>query len=631
MGFQLPPPAQTRAIIIGIEDYPGMGSEHSVPGAVTAAVNFARWFVNRGGSASQIEIWLAPGRETEARELCKQAKLDNASICYFNEHNFVQALDKPHPPMIDGKFLIVYWCGHGMVSGDVSSHYLVLPEAEPHQMRCISLQNWQRLFQSSNWQKFSHQLWIIDACRNDWGSKFRPNVQRWNIQKPAKVSRCTICACSVGETTTATSDQGPLFSHRLLDALSETDERDIWPNFVQIAQTLAASSLIENGLSRQPVLVLEHWDGTLMTGQGLTGPTPEQMLGEIPWPTGDFLKHLNATLGCAPASGSKPDLRSIDDIVSYLFTLPQADNVSPLYDYLERVARASGSVDLKLWLAARLTAAQRQELNKRLSEDEVQARLSLWYQTDDTGHSIAADLQILNAACGIQPWSSGGARSVQDRTVHTILGDWMRELNERVGTRKLKLEIELCMPLELLSSTQLDIATVPLTEDDEVRFGEDHPVLLRSTDRYKAVGKRRRFEKIAPPIFARLGSNAHMPVRWTHSNTEKPLWKAEFTADTLGAPVWLGFDVQRTGCTPLEQAVTEGLPAVLWFRESETIADFGQLQASLEKLLHTTLDKLPEALSAWRNQSLATAKPALLLDDPGRAPPMWSDWNQPGE
>lgn len=369
----------------------------------------------------------------------------------------------------------------------------------------------------------------------------------------------------------------------------------------------------------------------MVLGQGLAGATPEQMIERVAWPMQDFQRCAKAALAVVPVFAAQPKLNSVEDIVLCLHRLPKVDNIPPLYDFLERVARESESAEIADWLSQRITAAQRAGLNRRLNQGPVNALLSLWYQNDEGAHSIAADLQIIDGGSGIQPWSSGGSKAVSVDMVEVLLSEWMQEVNDRVGRRSLKLNIELCMPMDLLSSTELDIATIPLADGDEVRFGEDHLVLLRSADRYKAHSKWRRFDRFAPAIFARLGLVRASPIRWTHSIDETAHWKGEMMSNVAEAPIWLGFHPQRTGCVPLEQAVAEGLPAVVWFRASDTVADMSQLHASLEELLLASLDELPDALAKWRRGPLAIAKPALLLDDPDRKPPMWSSWNQPGE
>jgi len=630
MQVQLPPIAETRAIIIGVEDYPHLTTAGAVPGAVQSALNFARWFIGQGGDASQIELWLAPKKGEDLEELRDRANLGEASVRRFCDSGFVREWDLPHRPFDQGSFLIVYWCGHGAVSGDVSNHYVILPDAKPDQFRSISLQNWQAFFQTGSWKRFSHQLWIVDACRNDWGAKFKPNAQGWTVEKPGSVRRCTISACAVGETAITTSSNGPEFSRKLIDAFGR-DPKGSWPDFVQSARMLAASAIIDSDQSRHPVVVLEDWDGTAVRGRGLAGATPEQMLERLAWSIQDFQRCARAALAVVPVFAAQPKMSSVEDIVASLHNLQKVDNIPPLYDFLERVARESNSDEIADWLSQRVTAAQRAGLNRRLTQGPVSALLSLWYQNDEGAHSIAADLQIIDRASGIQSWSSGGLRAVSEDTVGTLLGEWMREVNDRVGRRSLKLNIELCMPMDLLSRTQLDIATIPLADGDEVRFGEDHLVLLRSADRYKTRGKWRRFDRFAPAIFARLGSIRRNPVWWAHSNNETASWKSEMMSGAADAPIWLGFHPQLTGCAPLEQAVAEGLPAVVWCRASDTVADMAQLHASLEELLLAPLDELPDALAAWRRGPLAIAKPALLLDDPGREPPMWSQWNQPGE
>jgi hypothetical protein len=237
---------------------------------------------------------------------------------------------------------------------------------------------------------------------------------------------------------------------------------------------------------------------------------------------------------------------------------------------------------------------------------------------------------MIDATGGEHVWQRVDAKPVTPDTMEHTVGQWLQDVY-----RRLKLEtvlvVELYLPRPMLTSGTLDTASIPLAAGGKLRFGEDHVALLRCTDRYKGRIKRQRWNRLAPAILLRLGQPADR-LRWASAGDVEDEIKDAFLSEAADAPVWLGFDTfSCSDAQPLDNALSVGLPAVIWLR-AEDDATIGSIQPKLRQLLNSPLDKLPAALQAWRERQPAGSGRAVsvLLDNPAHFPAIWKPWAQPG-
>lgn len=633
MSIHLPAPDQVRAIVVGIERYAGLGQRFTAHGAAKGAFSFAHWLIERKVSPSSIALWISMADGSDAGQASHSAGLAGVATREFASEDFRGAMSQPDGMLTDGQFLVVYFCGHGVVSREGSTQIqqlLVLPEATKTQLRCIAIPNWQDLFHGNGWERFRQQLWVVDACRDQWSNAMPTTLDKWVPGKVYEVKQCSMFSCGTGETAAITSDQGPRFTRELITTLKSRSPADRdWPDFVEAFNEAATRLRDESSSSQDPVLLMgADWSGsTLMPAPDLAA----QLLGhlaDLSWPNKDFLPYLKR-VDIQSEFAEPLDLgRAVDRICN----LMAVRGLPPVLEFAARVARAADSPTLEDWVKSRLSAQQMAELAQCLEADGGKARLSLWYR-DDAGHScIEGDLEILDAGGGLSTWTRPDAKSVTADTLVKVIGQWLDEVYAHVGTNT-DVVVELYLSRKLLTSSALDTAVIQTDDGEDIRLGRDLAVLLRSTDRYKGRMKRQRWTREAPEILSRLDAADANALHWADTADARKLVPAAFLAKTKEAPVWLGFESAcQAGEALLDTALTEGLPAVIFLRASSDPATMAPLLAQLQRLLRSSLDQLPGALRDWRSarQDEASKTASLLLDDPGHFPKIWAPFTQPG-
>ncbi|MBB4224885.1 VMAP-C domain-containing protein [Variovorax guangxiensis] len=633
MPIQLPAPDQVRAIVVGIERYAGLGERFTAHGAAKGAFSFAHWLIERKVSPASIALWISMADGSDPGHASSAASLAGVATREFVSEDFRRAMSQPDGIFADGQFLMIYFCGHGVVSREGSTHVqqlLVLPEATPSQLRCIAIPNWQDLFHGSGWERFRTQLWIVDACRDQWSNAMPTVLERWNPDTVHPVKQCSMFSCGTGQTASITSDQGPRFTRELIATLGSKPppDRD-WPDFVQAFNEAATRLRDESASSQDPVLLMGvDWSGSsLMPAPDLAAQLLEH-LAELSWANKEFLPYLK-----------RVDIRSdftepldLNLAVDRLRNLMTVRGIPPILEFAARVARAANAPKLEAWVKARLSPQKMAELTECLATDGGKARLSLWYR-DDAGHvCIEGDLEILDAGGGLRTWSRPPAKPVAADTLVQVIGQWVADAYAHVGPNA-DLVVELYLSRRLLTSSALDTAVIQTDEGEDIRLGRDLSVLLRSTDRYKGRMKRQRWQREAPAILSRLDAAGANALHWAGTPDTRKLVPAAFLTKTKEAPVWLGFESAcQTGEALLDTALTEGLPAVIFLRASSDSAAMESLLAQLQQLLRSPLHQLPEALRGWRSAAAdeASKTASLLLDDPEHFPKIWAPFTQPG-
>lgn len=636
MSELLPPAAQACAIVVGIERFAGLGPDFAVPGAVAGALNFARWLVHgRSLPPSQLQLWLLDEADGAAASRVQAVGLAGCDLHRFCGNTFWQAMTRPPAAFAGSRFLCVYFCGHGVVSGERNDQLLVLPEATVHQFQCIDLENWRQLFSGSGsgWEAFGDQLWIADACRNSFGDAMKPLRRTWSLAPPTALRRCTMFACAVGETAAIDAAEGPRFTRALLAQLPAAPE-DAWPDFEAALRAAAAALRAHADSPQSPAMTPgEGWDG-LPLNLGGAGEEPlTRLIEEAQMGPVDLLRLLQAAM---PLHGP-PLPAEWRAALALLQGLSPVDGIPPALDFAERVARTQPLPAVRRWLDRRLTQQQRTELEDRLRRSPCRLRLQLWYREDVQPPLLEAELKVVQAGPGVKPWPRSPGLPTSAETLPEAIGAWLRAAYAAVPVEAtdVEIEIELYLPRKLLGDTAFDIAAVPLGGGDESRLGRDVSALLRCTDRYKGPRKLQNLKRHAPGILARLHQLGGPAARWALAGEAEELWARALTVSRADAPVWLAFDPAALGGQqPLDVALVEGLPAVLWLRVKGAAAAGAACAPQIfEPLLAGPSDALPQRLRDWRQRQPEPASSvALLLDDPDpyRLPALLREWSQPG-
>ena len=628
MGLMLPPAAQVHAIVVGVERY-ALGSSFDAPGAVAGALAFARWLVlQRGVPVASLDLWLEPLGGGDLATLADAAGLTGAQLHRFNGNTFFHAMKEPTGAALHGRFLVVYFCGHGLVSDSRSLQHLVMPEATESQLVCIDTDNWRELFKTAGWERYGHQLWVVDACRNTWTGALGLLPRPWSVGAVQAVSQCVMLSCASGQTSALDAVHGPRFTRELLPRLAAAAPGE-WPDFEQALRDTAAALRADPALAQSPTILLgQDWDGLPLLGSGLAGRRLADVVRDINW---DYARLKPYVTRAIPASASRAVPDDWPAALELLHGLLPHEGVPPHIDLAERLARATGDTVLRDWVESNTSAQQRAQLQQRMADAACRARLLLWYRDDGAPARIEGELQIIDVGAGVAPWPRAPAKPVVGDAVCATLGQWLQAVYDHVGSPALELEVEIYLPRRLLTAAAYDTAHVPMGKEPALRLGDDHPALLRCTDRYKGAVKLKRLQRHAPRILARLGVAGSDPLRWAETGEDCQALRSAFIADLPQAPAWLGFDpLEYGGEGPLDTAIDEGLPAVLWLREPLATGGRALLQASLRALLGGGLAELPGRLVDWRSRQTDAAgrTVALLVDDPARRPALLNAWTQ---
>ncbi len=621
----LPDAAQTCAIVVGIESYGPLGAAFAAPGAAAGALAFARWLVHaRGVPPAQVQLWLAPCDGRSATEHAPAAGLAGCDVRTFDGDTFHRAMFDP-PAAWPAGWLTVYVCGHGVVSGPHSDQYLVLPEATEKQFQCIDMKNWREHFRCPGWTRYRHQLWITDACRNTWGDAMKPQPRHWALGVVEPVPQCVMYACTSGGTANIDSKQGPRLTRELLARFAAAPAGG-WPAFDDALRGASEALRADPELAQVPALTIgtDWFETPLLVGHA--GPTLRQAFDGVGLSYDGLRPYVRHAL---PPQSLHAVPEGLDAAFELLAGLPDdAHGVPPLWDFAERVAHATGVPALRDWLDRHLTPLQRAALDRRLQDAGCRAHLLLWYRNDLVPATMEGELQVLDAGGGLQPWPRRPGRPVSRQTLLAVVGEWLQEVIQAASGVGLDLTVELYLPLDLLAAEAYDTATVPLPDGDERRLGREYPALLHCNERFKLAGRIERLVRNAPDILARLGQPGPVP-RWAQPGEAADALCAEFLGGEPQAPVWLVFDPAHCGGhAPLDLALKEGLPAVLWFRVPTDPAARADLLASLQALLTAPLDQLPQRLREFRKRppNAAARHVSLLLDDPARRPRQLTVW-----
>lgn len=626
----LPAPADVRALIIGIEEYTALGVDYRVPGAVAAAMSFARWLVTtRGVDSAAVELWLVPAEGTSTDRADDDPRMQAITCRRFEWDTFRRTMAAPRGTFATGTGLIVYFAGHGALSGVDSKQYLVLPEASRDQFNCIELDNWRSLFASGAWCRFQQQLWIVDACRNQWASGQYLNVDRWQVGIVKLVQRCLLCACSEGELASVMSPGGPRYTRELLALLAEDDAQP-WPDFGRAFDAIFVA-LESTGTARQrPTVLLENWAGKRAFDAGRDCRYLIDLLDRIDWDFKRYLPYIMRAQSLAPPGFARP--ASLEEGLRELERLGPVDNIAPMVDFVARVADATGNAALRQWVEDPLNERQRATLAARRRNDRAFVTLSLWYASDGVQPVMHGGLDIVEAGSGVQPWPRMPAKPVAAGREIDVIGEWVQAVYDHLGLHDFDLTVELFLATDLLTHGAFDLAAIPLADGDRLTLGADCAALLRCADRYKGGRKLQALRRIAPGILARHDG---MPDRlhWAVPGDDASSLLQCFAAEGQSAPVWLGFDgVPSDADALLRTAISSGLPAAVWLRAERDVLTEEQLRDRVRTLLASALEALPGALMAMRLEKDKAARTvAILLDDPGRIPEMFTRFRQPGE
>ncbi len=254
-----PPPSKTRAILVGLEEYEGNGLQAlKLSGARGTISVIHSWLLALGVPESRIDVWITGATNSDGETAF-------ANCQSFERTRFINFLQDVVAADETGGTLLIYWLGHGFLTGSSHSHHLLLPEATIAQPRSIEVTALSALLKGENFSQFTHQILIFDTCRQaaDFGrggaAAPEPLIPR-PIDWIKQVRQCRIYACLEGQTARIQAKAGTVLSRTLIDAVGEGGLAQ-WPDFPTLLANVGRSTFDQPTVRDRMYAYATNWNG----------------------------------------------------------------------------------------------------------------------------------------------------------------------------------------------------------------------------------------------------------------------------------------------------------------------------------------------------------------------------------
>ena len=144
---------KTYAIVVAVEEYPGLGAKSTLPGVAEEAAKFVRWLIDdRHLPPAHIQVF------TNGRADFGAVVQGNATADVVNKFLANVGVNWP-----DGELLLIYWAGHGFVSRE-GTRRLFFGDATSAVKSNLDMEQLIQVLRSTARGGFNQQIAIIDAC-----------------------------------------------------------------------------------------------------------------------------------------------------------------------------------------------------------------------------------------------------------------------------------------------------------------------------------------------------------------------------------------------------------------------------------------------------------------------------------
>ncbi len=151
-------PADTRAVVVGVEEY-AAGAPWRLDGPALDACRFVEWLIGSGVPAGNVSLLVSPLAENE--DAVARYEFDVRPA----DHATIRATLLGGLRGSGSDFLVLYWGGHGVVDGG-DTRRLFCADATIADKRNIDLTALLHSLRSSFYQHHPRQAILIDACQN---------------------------------------------------------------------------------------------------------------------------------------------------------------------------------------------------------------------------------------------------------------------------------------------------------------------------------------------------------------------------------------------------------------------------------------------------------------------------------
>jgi hypothetical protein len=274
-----PTPANTHAIVVGIERYDA-GTSWNLDGPASDAVRFLEYLGRQGVPTANVRTYLRTMPENTA--LNGRAQALSSELGQPNQSALDDLIEQSLCRLNAG-FLLFFWAGHGVITLD-DTRRLFTADATPNVKRNIDLNAMLATLRSDAYPGLERQAIIVDACAN-----YVPNPTANLAHKSYSIGvgiagrqQFALYAASPGEyAKNLNAEKSGLLSKELLAILMKEEAMGVWPpDLVAASEKLAARFIA-------------------LRQQGKTRQTPATYWFRSPTRGGHFLGEMNASFPSA--------------------------------------------------------------------------------------------------------------------------------------------------------------------------------------------------------------------------------------------------------------------------------------------------------------------------------------------
>lgn len=633
-------PANTWAVVVGIEEYPALPDDWRLPGPAKDAIRFANWLLERGVPPAQIRLCLsASDADVLLAELTAPLLMRGA-----NREDILSLLDEV--AQWNGELLYVFWGGHGSVDSVDKSEprRLYFANAAPNSPIGLSLDGLTTMLRRRRSGEIPHQAILIDACatfqaRARFKMEAEPSSPPYGLVQNPAVRQFQFFASRRGEAAIdLRAERTGAFSQELLKALGEAPIGTWPPNLVDVARRVQASfeALRASGRGAQtPIFIGNDWDGgALLTGTLFSERLRQlsrlrAIIDRLPLTTATVLSLFRATFTESP---KLVEVETLDDVIDFLLARPATvqsprGEWPPEAELAERIrehcvaCKLTELAELLDWIAD-VPPRQLTDLRAALGEDDRRTRRYLLIELAPGAESPRVESAWLYRQG--QPRYYRCWTPAEFGTVDSALDRIRRVLRDTAASGVTSVTVEFVAP-----RTHLAHSPYAWTLDDEFEepLGSQYPVVVRWRDRLAEPAELRQgvWRDAAVKLFRALVTRKATTIHWLPANiADAQEFFQTLESGTLGDLLMAGYVTADFGKRhPVMFALAGGAPAVSWWTAA---VDEAVAKPELEKLL---AEQPPEELAIALQRGRGSKDPrcravcsatVLFWDHPDRNP-----------
>ena len=619
--------SHTRALIVGIEayDYPGW----DVDGPGTAALATARWLLSLKKS-TELRIDLFLSQRTPLPGADQQALQDEAGKAVVHLH------EKADWPTLDafvrtqmtqgcpaGSNLVVFWSGHGYTSNVSNDRFFYCADYDvglPN--RAFNGSNLLRMLRTHAYRCFDNQIFLADVC----GVYEKPISDVREPHQQLDTHQLAYFATPEGQYADSFT-AGGVFTKTALDVLgalgTQWADHDALTQELTLAFTKVGATPFRIAGLRDQQELLESTVGWMSPNTGNTlFQSAHMLLSGLDVVARVFRPHYLRTVAdlgvpeLAKAQGLVGALQELSSLRDAGFQQPVPHG---LMQFLMRLGREPGlGPPIAQWLdkEAALQANSRQEMAKKLADEDLQKILMIEVQVNAQGREVVSFTPYLCQANGSfvqgRDFSSQAVRDWGELTVG--LQALFAKFTENGSFSNLQLHFLVDPPL--FDRPFLDIPIKP----GGAPIGTEAVVVLRHRQRMLSsdVGLRKKWSAYAEAL--RAVSPAKL--KWLPigpGDTALPLKEGLcYAAFSLPHPQAGALSCDREK-QQIYRLLKLGTPCIYLPHADPSDADWKTVKAGLAGLMKKLpqLDEFVDRFRDARTRGIPLASKATLLwDDP---------------